>query len=833
MAKLNITSICKEIEKTLPQQEYALGKGLLQPFNNTNSGSRKIMQGTQTDQTMQLTKGEYAYISTGYENQYGKFSSTYQESQYDFVVVSKVMKFNATRHINSSNFTLILQNPKQKILHIVNRVDYRYISESYGYTLQTDFLDSLVPNDIIKAGEPLLQANSFDAYHNKCIGVNLTTVYMALAKTTEDPVILSQSAAEKLSAPLYDTTNLLINENDIMINMYGTVDNYKTFPDIGEKTKDGILCAIRREHKDSESFYAQSVENLRKLFFTDDKYMCNGTVVDIDVHCNNLEKLQTSTYNPQILKYYEMKLEYCRHIVSEIDPFISRGYKLTYEAEELYWNCKWTIEGKLTISDKVFSNIRLKIVTMNTIPVSIGDKITDRYGGKGVISDIWPDEMMPKRLKIFDGAQIWESAEAIYNNSTIINRENPGQSFETEINFINETVVDHIAEMLVPRYGETQYDEERINFVMQEVFRFLYIANPPQYNYLMEKWAHMKIDDKWDYLNSVIDEGFIYLVIPPMSNTMNIDTLAKLYEAFPYVEQVDNYVPQIGSDGQYRFVKANRKIIFGKKYITRLKQFAEEKFSAVSLASTNIRGENVKSNANKLHKVPHATTPVRFGDMEFLDMLHMNGEINIQILLLLCSAPRARMMFEKLLIGDPFVRNIKLPKDAVSRQVEKVDVYLKTIGLGIKFTKKLKRNPKLLKHVMRMVDNVERKDVMHLVHPYIQNNIEDIARERAIYQEEQDRSAPLFKEVPEELWNRLDGLPYEVKKEMMNFPKIQKSVNEICNIMDSMNDDELVQVMKGNYEKLIHDEYKPKPKQLFRWHVFQKLPGFDEANGEV
>ena len=56
-------------------------------------------------------------------------------------------------------------------------------------------------------------------------------------------------------------------------------------------------------------------------------------------------------------------------------------------------------------------------------------------------------------------------------------------------------------------------------------------------------------------------------------------------------------VPQQGSNGQYRFIKARRKLITGKKYIYRLKQFAEEKHSAVSLASTNIRSENTKSKA--------------------------------------------------------------------------------------------------------------------------------------------------------------------------------------------------------------------------------------------
>ena len=44
---LDLNSTANEIEKNLPSREYTLGKGLLQPFNDTNSGSRKIMQGIQ------------------------------------------------------------------------------------------------------------------------------------------------------------------------------------------------------------------------------------------------------------------------------------------------------------------------------------------------------------------------------------------------------------------------------------------------------------------------------------------------------------------------------------------------------------------------------------------------------------------------------------------------------------------------------------------------------------------------------------------------------------------------------------------------------------------
>jgi hypothetical protein len=54
------------------------------------------------------------------------------------------------------------------------------------------------------------------------------------------------------------------------------------------------------------------------------------------------------------------------------------------------------------------------------------------------------------------------------------------------------------------------------------------------------------------------------------------------------------------SKGQIRKVEARRKVSVGTEYIYRLKQFAEEKFSATSLSSTNIKGLNTKSKAKRV-----------------------------------------------------------------------------------------------------------------------------------------------------------------------------------------------------------------------------------------
>ena len=51
--------------KLLSSKEQMLGKGLNIPNNATNSGSRKIMNGTHQSHSLVVSNGEIPYVSTG------------------------------------------------------------------------------------------------------------------------------------------------------------------------------------------------------------------------------------------------------------------------------------------------------------------------------------------------------------------------------------------------------------------------------------------------------------------------------------------------------------------------------------------------------------------------------------------------------------------------------------------------------------------------------------------------------------------------------------------------------------------------------------------------
>ena len=161
---LNLSKEIEKISKKYPKQELTLCKGLKQPFNNTNSGSRKIMQGIQMEQSTQLLNAEVPIISTGYETELGEHSSNFIKADRDYVVVGKINKFSK---FPNHHYWLILFDKKNKYLDCIERVGYKHVSEFYGYLYNNSYLDSLDFNSPVLKGSVVKKPISFDEYDNK------------------------------------------------------------------------------------------------------------------------------------------------------------------------------------------------------------------------------------------------------------------------------------------------------------------------------------------------------------------------------------------------------------------------------------------------------------------------------------------------------------------------------------------------------------------------------------------------------------------------------------------------------------------------------------------
>ncbi len=697
MNNINVIKSLEDLESSgkIQQMEQLQCKGLIMPFSSSSSGSRKQMFGAELEQKLDLINPELPRVGTGYENAFGDRSSSLITTNKQLLAIYKISKFSFDPN---RFYYMIVLDPENNQFDVIERKDYEHITESYGILYDNKYMDSLKEGQKIEKNSTIRKSRSYDEYNNRMDGVNLMCVYMSLESTKEDGYVISQTAAKKLAAPLVRKIAFQINDNDIPLNLYArNSTDYKCFPDIGESTDDasGILCALRRQKKE-EMLFTQSRQNLSKVMISDDKYITHGKVVDIDIYCNDNDILADSYYFSQLKFYNDERIRFMQEYVDKVGPLIESHYKCSYDMKRLYTDFKNILSGGQYLKDNVFSNVMIEITIVEESEVKKGDKIANRYGGKGVISCILPDEMMPL-------ANNGRRAEVILNSSTTLGRENTSQLNETITNFFGNKIAEHV-------YSLPHMD---LNYVMNLYIDFLKILDEELGTAMEEYLLQFDPEDQLDFLSNVFKEG-IRLSLNPISNTIGIDKFLTIRKRFEFVKELyEVKVPQIGSDGRYRYVTARRKLEMGEQYFWRLKQYAEEKFSVVSLSATNLKNENTRNNSKRSYKTPYAKTSVRFGNMETGDYLHLGPEPVITYLLLVSLSPRARKRVgRELTEGSIFNQSIKLKPGEANRSVEILNAYLTTIGLELVFIKVPKRVKKMLHYPRK--DNSVPKLKRHL-----------------------------------------------------------------------------------------------------------------------
>ena len=673
---LNLDKQIEEVVKDLPNNNYLLGKSSLQPFAPMNSGSRKLMHNVHADQFVVMDNAEPPTISTGTENEYGRFSTSFREAEANFEVLAKVQKYS----FNPTHYYLILKNLDTGEYDMKERYVANHNTESFGYMNNNKYMDSLKPGSVIHKGDVYRKSIGFDDYNNKMNGINLTTMYCSCEKNMEDSIIISDWAAEAGSVTLTHTIPISLNDNDILLNRYGDDDNYKAFPDIGENIKENMFCSVRRFENDNV-LYTLSQSRLKDIFISDKNAIVDGTVADINVYCNNPELLSESVYNQQLYFYYTEHMRFCKEICDIVAPLAMNG-KLTYELKELYADCRDIIAGKKYFKDKVFSNIYIEVLILEKKRIEVGDKMTDRYGGKGIVSHILPVQLMP----VLDNGEV---VHVIKNQSTCYNRENIGQLNEQSLTFMGNRVLDYI------KLGVLTITEQA-----KLIYDFMYSVSPALANYEFSGVDFYDEQQAEVCVNNYLSEGCIKFALPSFTSNITLDTLADIYAKFPWIKPYKVYVPMEGSDGEIRYVETRRPVVVGKIFNMRLKQFAEEKFSVTSLSATNLKNLNTKSRASKLYETKYTKTPVMFGNMENGTLAHLSMQYVIMNLMLYSSSPQARRLFEHLLTGDPYNIDIKLDEYSKNRNAEIINVRLKTMGLRLKFIKVPKKKKFLFKNTM-------------------------------------------------------------------------------------------------------------------------------------
>lgn len=665
---LSIKDELEEKSKQLHGDRSIYGATLLTNISYTSS-SRLTMFTNHIKQCLVPNEPESPKVCTGAENLVGKFSSSHLEAEDDLTIVSKIKRFEGS---SSENFLYLLfvYNNKTRTYDVIEKKNVEDLTERYGYRYN-NYMDNKEEGEIIPKGSQLYASTSYDTNGNYMYGKNLNTIYMIENYTIEDAIVISESCAKNFKSTEIDHIRISLNDNDILANLYGGKGEYKCFPDIGERIKNGVIACSKRIHN-NQLLFDLKPQNLKRInFATDTPYYCNGKIEDIMIYSNKtLDEVPNNSFYKQIKKYMQMQEIYYTNIYNQCKSIVESGEKFTDDITYYYKKAKdYLDKSSKWVSDNnvAFNNMIIDIIVSYDSPVSEGSKLTGRYGNKGVISRIIPDDEMPYTK---DGKR----ADVIVNALGVINRMNSYQLFELEMNFIGDHVSKKLPEL------KTIQEKEYLVFTVLELLN----EDVEDTNRIKDHYNSLDMSGKEDFFSTIEKEGLYYRTEPlwQLQEEPLFERICKLYDLFPWMNPIDLYVNSFG-----REVKILRPAIMSQVYFMKLRQTSKKGYTARATGSISTLGVPEKSSKSKQYQDLNPRTPIRSGNQETINMtVGVSTETIAQLhRYYRSSVIGRRSLGEKLLNSTDELDSIEMEDTPINTNAQILNAYLKVLGIKINF----------------------------------------------------------------------------------------------------------------------------------------------------
>ena len=565
--------------------DKVLATGLLShPF--ASAGPRQHMFSTHYSQHVMIQDPETPRNFTGYEKQFGKYLNSFEKAKKNYDIIGKVIRHSSFPEMM---YTLILRERGTNNYDIVKVSHYEKLSDQHGYLRPFTYVDKKGVGSVISKDDVIYKSNSLDAMGNYRYGKNAKVAYMFIHEVKEDSIVVSEEFADSVKFNLVTKTELDIQKNDVLLNIYGNLQEYKSIPSVGEYVNSkGILLAVRQMEKKniSADFTDMALTN---LYYTDNKFGAHGQVVDIDIKVNDIEELQKDPHREQLYNLYMDQLRYYQELVNIMQPIANdQNNHITDRFTQCLFTARTNISPDIKYSSNTgnFEFAHITIYTADTQSLRTAMKLTNRCGAKAVIGKIWPKENMPVDE---NGTR----ADLICSAAGLVGRTNPDQLFEQLINFISDEVLrrmkkckttEESAQMLIkylkdmsPEWGEytegfyksrtKQEKEEFLNNLYNSKLGIM-MYNPP---------AHNSIG--WEKLKKITKDYKIKVSKVKMCRSYKVSKeIADMYDTTENIENVKNFMNNFVFDSSTKVLKKkdkNGKVI--KETITEIAEFGLDK----------------------------------------------------------------------------------------------------------------------------------------------------------------------------------------------------------------------------------------------------------------
>ena len=573
----------------------------LNSFVGNVSSPRSQMFSSHIGQRLVINGSTEKFIQSGMEQEFGKYTFSVKMPA-DGNIIKIVEKYPSGDDVSSIKqnplTTIIFENLKTNEIDILDIPYYCSYHQYFGFKYESQSgLNKLKPKAFIPEGTMFADTPAKTPEGGYKYGIELNLCLASIPGVAEDGIIVSRDVLDRLSFNTFESRIAEWGSKRFPLNLYGNKDNYKPFPEIGDRVRDDGLLVMFRDYDRATAAADFSIYDIMEPDYIYDKgiyVIGGGTIVDIRVLCN--EGVTNSSFegmDTQINKYVNATRKYHQTILFEyfrlrkerggslrISPALHR---LVTESIALLDDSKVQRIG-LKYKQVPLDTYRVEFIVEQTIKPNIGFKLCGIYGNKGVICKIEEPENMPV-------AQNGVRADIIMDGNSVVNRMNPGVVMEQYLNTASYDINERLKKLANyntkgkrPIVQVTELFNNNIdlfNSVYNKLMEYYSLVSIKMFN----KLSKLENEGKIEHLASCFEKG-IYLYIPT-DYEEEFHKVTKALENDPIFKPTYGPVTYIGNSG----IKCTTKypIRIGSAYMLLLEKIADDG-SAVSSGKLQTHG---------------------------------------------------------------------------------------------------------------------------------------------------------------------------------------------------------------------------------------------------
>jgi len=430
-----------EVELIDLHPDYRLSEAVRRiPFLGSTDSIRIMMGSSMLKQSIPLVNAERPLVDTGNTEELSS-NVLNEKFNYDKGKVKEITESEVIIELPNKETTSI---PRRTAIQSVNDVDV--------FTMPKVKVGQTVRRGDIITGPTNLESDTYKQ------GLNALVLFHAMfGLVNEDALVVSESFAKRMKS--YSIIDLAI---DVKTN-----EAIKEILPIGSvvKSKDSVVTLYATKRLDEINSALN--DKLGGLFgdgkdissYTVEKHLdvpnniSYATVADVLVQENKDKKPIRGAKMPD--------LTFTRTSQKVVDEYMAKGRKEVYDKYPEYIAADRLRPINLDDKDwKVSYVVRVRLIM--TTNLVVGSKVTNRYGGKGVISKVLPDEEMPIMV---DGKGKKKTVEVVMNPYSTINRKISSVNMEFLLGNVAHKIHD-----LVDEYKASESKKSKIMPMIEKYY---------------------------------------------------------------------------------------------------------------------------------------------------------------------------------------------------------------------------------------------------------------------------------------------------------------------------------------------------------------------------